>query len=162
MTRPKDTRSSNWTGNWYVGIGAIPEDKWEDRRKYGFITAGGGHKYVNQLAKLADGDYFYAYRPKKGYVGFGKVTSISMRAAEYRPENETGSLAELLGSSRITVAQIPGENEDYAVGVRWICTFPFAEAKWFEGAFSSRLIVCTLTNVKTLEYLDREFTKPRR
>lgn len=44
-----------WNGEFYVSFGANPNRDWEEARKYGFISAGGGSWYTKSLSMLEPG-----------------------------------------------------------------------------------------------------------
>lgn len=45
-----------WNGEYYVSFGPGESRPWEDARKYGFISAGGGSWYTQTLKLLSPGD----------------------------------------------------------------------------------------------------------
>jgi hypothetical protein len=53
-------------------------------------------------------------------------------------------------------ADIP-EMSEWPVGVKWNTTYPRDQAKRFPGAFANQNIVCKLRDVRTLEFVKREF-----
>ena len=65
-----------WNGEYYVSYGPPGRRMWEDARKYGFISAGGGSWYSQTLKLLSPGDRVWVNIPKSGYVGVGKVSCL--------------------------------------------------------------------------------------
>ncbi len=60
----------NWNGrDWYVSLGVGPMRDWEDCRKYGFISAGGGKWYSNTLNLLTNRSKSFCLYPPKGVCG---------------------------------------------------------------------------------------------
>ena len=74
-----------WNGFAYAAYGCGEHSRtWEDARKYGFISAGGGSWYSGTLKRLNVGDKVFAYIPKKGYVGYGLVTDTVTQAKDVK------------------------------------------------------------------------------
>lgn len=68
-------KSAIWNGkDFVVNVdGSNGVYAWEDYRKYGFISASGGNRYVSTLNNLFVGARVFAMIPKKGYLGLGEV-----------------------------------------------------------------------------------------
>ena len=62
----------DWNGEYYVSFGG--DRDWEEARRYGFISAGGGAFYSRTLAMLSRGDRIWVNVPGSGYVGVGEIT----------------------------------------------------------------------------------------
>lgn len=151
-----------WTGTWYVNIGEEHDRSWHDRRKYGFVSAGGGESYSGRLKLLKNGDRLFGFIKKHGYVGYGEVTQERGLAAEFVPEGQNKPLPQLPLQSPVK-ANVPLDGkEEYAVGIRWIEAVPRDDAKWFTGAFANQNVVCKLRDPATLEFLRREFKTSER
>ncbi len=64
-----------WTGLWHVNVGIHDNDSvqrdWDDERHYGFLSAGQGPQWRDEMLKLSAGDTVYAYLNGAGYVGAG-------------------------------------------------------------------------------------------
>ena len=139
-----------WSGIWYVNH--TSDRDWEQRRKYGFITAGGAPKYYEPLRKLQVGDTIVAYQKKAGYLGVGKVLTPSVPADEFKIAD---------GRPLAAVApDVQGKADDHGervVGVEWLNTVPVADAKTFTGAFANQNVVCKLRHGPTLEFLRQQF-----
>jgi hypothetical protein len=69
-----------WSGLWYVHVGEGPHRSWADMQRHGFISAGGGEKYLGSLSHLHPGDRIVAYQNGAGYVGYGVVTAAPVVA----------------------------------------------------------------------------------
>ena len=145
-----------WSGLWYVNVGEGPHRSWDDMKRYGFISAGGGEKYSAPLDRLHPGDRIVAYQKGAGYVGYGIVTAAPVIARDFQTEN--GPLLDQAldqpGMAR------PGEDAtraEHVVGVDWIKSVPVSEAKRFDGMFANQNIVCKLRDPKTIEYLRGQF-----
>ena len=78
-----------WNGvDFYAAIGEGPHRRWEDCRRYGFVSAGQGRWYSASLHQLAPGARVFACFPKRGYVGVGTVTESAVRVRDFRVVND--------------------------------------------------------------------------
>lgn len=57
-----------WNGEYYVSYGYR---SWEDARRYGFVSGGGGPFYSVNLKMLSPGDRIWVNLPGTGYAGVG-------------------------------------------------------------------------------------------
>jgi Endonuclease NucS len=145
-----------WSGFWYVNADDCKARNWEDCRRLGFLGAGGGRIYSDQLQRLDVGDQVFVYQKKAGYVGYGVVTQKVRPAREFvvdgRPLSECVQSSPDLLNHRDDPAA-----EEYVIGVEWRKTFPIAEAKKLPGMFANQNVVCKLSDPGTLEFLKPEF-----
>ena len=146
-----------WTGFYFVNGGDHPDWRsWQDMVDYGFISAGGGTVFSKQLDKLKLEDKIFVYQNKKGYVGYGEVTSTKVPAAKFETEN--GMLFDQpLKALKMKERANDPEHAEYAVGVKWYKTFDRDHAKRFKGIFANQSIVCKLYHEETINYLKHEF-----
>lgn len=79
-----------WNGEFYVSYGDMNHRSWEDARKYGFISGGGGSWYSQTLKLLSPGDRVWVKIPKTGYVGVGKVVDSVVPIREFNVQTPTG------------------------------------------------------------------------
>ncbi len=128
-----------WTGVWYVNIGKQFSRSWEDRRNYGFVSAGGGEPYSRPLTRLKLGDRLFAYATGHGYIGYGEVVQERTLATEFVPQGESKALPALELETKIPTHGGVEGNEEYAVGVKWMDAVPIEEAKRFTGAFANQI-----------------------
>ncbi len=73
-SRPSELTSDAervWTGLWHFNTGAHEGRSWDDERRYGFLSAGGGRKWRDEISRLSVGDKVYAYINGAGYCGGG-------------------------------------------------------------------------------------------
>ena len=68
-----------WTGYFYVNVDEGDWRSWEDFRRYGFVSAGGGPRWSSSLRKLQPGDKIYAYqkgldRLRHRLIGYARVS----------------------------------------------------------------------------------------
>lgn len=74
------------TGYWFVNVGDHFEDagrSWDDCRKYGFLTAGGGPRWIGAIRRLPVGAKVFAYASGSGYVGYGTVTAEAVPQRDF-------------------------------------------------------------------------------
>lgn len=160
-TQPK--ASEPWNGEFYVSFGEGKDRSWEDARKFGFISAGGGKWYSNTLNKLEKNDRVWVNVPKSGYVGVGIVEEPAVKCDEFYVKSNGKS---------IPVLEIPTEKKyhreyiddddkaEYFVRVKWIKDVPVNKAKSEIGFFGNQNTVCQPTTPKwnhTVERLKKLF-----
>ncbi len=112
------------TGYWFMNTGDKPEDQnrsWEDCKRYGFLQAGGGQKYIGHAQTLRKGDKVFAYLSGKGYVGYGEVTEKACPLREFVPVGFTKPLPDLEVSAVYDDQRLHDEDRcDWCVRVNWI------------------------------------------
>ena len=69
VTVSSNKQTGAWNGEFYVSYGVDSSQRWEDARKYGFITASGGPWYTRTLGMLEAGDRVWVSIPGTGYAG---------------------------------------------------------------------------------------------
>lgn len=150
-----------WNGQYYVSYNG----SWEDARKYGFISGGGGQWYSQTLKLLSPGDRVWVNIPGKGYVGVGLVTDKRRRITEFEVDSE-GSRRPVLdvlsdAEEYRPLADDP-EKADYFVPVQWLDTKSESEAVHEVGFFGNQNTVCRPRTPKwghTVERLKAHFPK---
>lgn len=136
-----------WNGEFYVSFGHDHQRHWEDARRFGFISAGGGSWYTNTLNMLAEGDRVWVNIPKTGYVGVGIVTGERQRLEQLRFNGSR--LLEL--DTTIRYSGLATDNDDiaeYGVPVRWLTSVPMNQAFSETGLFGNQNTVCKPTTSK--------------
>lgn len=158
-----------WNGqDFYINFGGVSVDgetvyrSWEDARKYGFVSAGGGKWYSQKMKNLTSGARVFVNIPGHGYAGVGKVTEAAVPVSEFTVE---------LGGKKVPFLQAPlsidaemlkaraadPDKRDLFVRVEWIKAVPKAEAYWEKGMFASQHPACKLRDRFTLERLVEHF-----
>ncbi len=154
-----------WNGEYYVSFGDASSRSWEDARRYGFISAGGGSWYSQTLKLLSPGDRIWVKIPKTGYVGVGRVTETVLPVKEFTiqtPEGERPALDVLKHADKYKLVADDPEKAEYFVRVVWLDTVPEAQAVYEVGLFGNQNSVCqplTPTWRHTVERLKTYFTK---
>jgi hypothetical protein len=154
-------QGETWNGvDYYVAFGHGSSRDWEDARKYGFVSAGGGSWYSRTLSMLQPGARIFACVPGIGYVGVGKVTEPARRVAEFEVE---------VDGQKVPILSLPmrapemgsraddAEKSEYLVRVDWIETLPLSAAIWEKGMFANQNSACKLRNKFTLDVLYDRF-----
>ena len=150
------TRGSRepWNGEFYVSFGDSERRDWEDARRYGFISAGGGTWYSNTLNMLSEGDRVWVNIPRTGYVGVGIVTGERVPLAEFTVDGQP--LTQVQGKvDYATLATQPEESTEYMVPVRWEHTVPASQAFSETGLFGNQNSVCKPTTGKWSHTVER-------
>lgn len=152
-----------WNGEFYVSFGDPNSRNWEEARRYGFISAGGGSWYSQTLKQLHPGDRVWVNIPKNGYVGVGIVQSAVEPASSFTLNTEDG---EKLAMDVLKHGELYRQNADdpdkseYFVPVKWLETRTEQEAVNEVGFFGNQNTVCKPTTPKwrhTVEKLMRHF-----
>jgi hypothetical protein len=160
---PSRGRKEPWSGHdWYVSFGEESGRRsWDDARKYGFVSAGGGIWYSRTLRGLPVDARVFVCIPGSGlgYVGVGTVTGAAMRFDEAvlnvdGVERKMTDLP-LIGSYRHD--NDAEDNDEYIVPVEWVTAVDRSEAVWEKGFFANQNSACKLRNRFTLEGLTRRF-----
>ena len=129
-------------------------------RNHGFIAAGRGRRFSNQLSRLSQGDKIFVYQAGAGYVGYGVVSSTEPVMAKDFIAEDGRSLDDLrldrqLKEPGILEYRDDPELSDYLVSVKWKKTFPKSEPKRLEGGFANRAIVCNCETPERSTFLRR-------
>lgn len=138
----KKREKQPWNGEYYVSFGGGNRD-WEEARKYGFISAGGGSWYSRTLNVLEPGGRIWVNIPGGiGYVGVGEVLSNPIPIDEFMVSDGNGSQVPIISlplniAKSATNSQDP-EKAEYMVGVKWIKTVSIQEALKEKGFFGNQ------------------------
>lgn len=145
-----------WSGLFYVTGGSEEDRPWEELRQNGFFTACGGRVYSNKLDNLEVGAPIFYYQKGTGYLGYGRVTTPKMPAADFVFEDGQ-RLVEKLPATYLTDCADDPDNASYVVGVDWKTTVDRRNAKTFSGIFANQNVVCKIYDQETADFLKREF-----
>lgn len=153
--------SEPWNGrDFYVSLGVDEFRNWDDCRRYGFISGGGGKWYSQTLKLLFPGSRVFVNIPKTGYVGVGKVIEPAVPVKDFKVETPQGVIpildAPLLASKMGVYVDDPDLTE-YLVRVQWIKAVPKTEAYWEKGLFAIQHTACRLTSSFTIARLSKYF-----
>lgn len=122
-----------WNGEYYVSFGGGEARSWDDARKYGFISAGGGAWYTKTLGMLEPNDRIWVNIPGRGYVGVGRVVESVVPAKACLVSD--GSEAR----SPLTDVQTEADySREKVVRVDWVKTVPLGDAIREKGFFGNQ------------------------
>lgn len=150
--------SEPWNGEYYVSFGDGMGRDWEDARKYGFVSGGGGRWYSQTLNLLKEGDRIWVNIPKAGYVGVGIVESPAVKLDEFLVENDKGMVRLLDAPIHANYLKQWVNDEDraeYFVKVKWLHTESRKNAVSELGFFGNQNTVCRPTTPKWTHTVDR-------
>ena len=143
----------DWTGYFYVNVAEGNSRSWEDLRRYGFVSAGGGHKWSSSLRKLQPGDRIYAYQKGAGYVGLGEIVAEAVPVKDFKV-GETGTILDAkLSQPGLKHNCDDPEKCEWLAAVRWIQTVSVSDAYTKPGIFANQNVVCRLRDAATLDFL---------
>lgn len=153
-----DTQSEPWNGEFYCSFGDSTSRSWEEARRYGFISGGGGPWYSRTLRLLSPGDRVWVNIPSVGYVGVGRVIgsvqhAIDFTISEGGVEKPVLSVLEL-GTYHREVVDDP-EKAEYFVRVQWLDAVPAGSAFKEVGLFGNQNTVAKPTTPKWRHTVDR-------
>ena len=132
-----------WTGYFYVNVDEGDWRSWEDFRRYGFVSAGGGPRWSSSLRKLQPGDKIYAYQKGRGYVGLGEVVAEAVPAKDFTVgEPGTPILDEDLSQPGLSRNRDDPETCEWLTAVRWIQTVAVSGAYTMPRIFANQNVVC--------------------
>jgi len=125
-----------WNGEFYVSFGGRLRD-WDEARKYGFISAGGGSWYTKSLTMLTEDARIWVNLPGEGYVGVGRVVEGAVPIDEFKVDDGSGNQVPITSlpakiAQSTTASQAP-EKAEHLVRGEWIKTANRSEAIWEKG-----------------------------
>ncbi|MCG8093085.1 MAG: hypothetical protein JAZ17_05555 [Candidatus Thiodiazotropha endolucinida] len=156
--RSNQSKRAAWTGYYFVntGIDSHNPRKWELNIKYGYISAGGGPRWISAIKKLSPGDKIFAYIKGSGYVGYGVVEDIAVPVTEFTLGDRL-FINELPEGHQWKIEDVSDTAGEWFVRVNWVKTFDSDNAKWLTNGFANQNVVCKLRDSRTFEFLFKEF-----
>lgn len=143
-----------WNGkDWYVSFGEGETRNWEDARRYGFVSAGGGAWYTRTLRILPVDGRVFVNLPGRGYVGVGIITGAPAAARDFKVQIEGQQVpitqVPLKAANLAAAAALEDDETEWFVPVSWIKTIPAQEAIGFKGRYGNQNSATKLTHVLT-------------
>ncbi len=129
-----------WNGEYHVTFGEDDSRRWNDARKYGFVSAGGGETFVGPLRKLQPGDRIWVHVPKNGYAGVGEVLAAAVPPDKFMVECED-ACKPLIECPLEAPNAFDEEQGEHFVAVCWKSAVDKLPGVWERGFYSSMLIV---------------------
>jgi len=153
-----------WNGEYYISFGHdMGGRRWEDAKKYGYVSGGGGTWYSNTLCLLEKGKRVWVNIPGQGYVGVGEVIGPVVKVDEFVIE-ENGIQRKLtpnaLVGPNIFNNKDDEEKSEYLVKVKWNKALDINQAIKEKGFFGNQNTVCKPVTKKwgyTVERLKLRF-----
>ncbi len=152
-----------WNGEFFASFGG--DCTWDEARKFGFISAGGGIWYTQTLKLLKPSDRIWVRIPRVGYVGVGRVieTVQDGEAFTVQQQGTERCILDVLsnGAALRTKSADPDRAERF-VRVEWLDTVPQERAFDEVGMFGNQNTVCKPTAAhwpSTVERLKTVFKK---
>lgn len=130
--KTSDCPNNTWNGEYYVSFGVGDSRCWDEARKFGFISAGGGDWYTNTLSMLEPGNRVWVNIPGTGYVGVGIVKGSAQSPEEFKPEGNKSILYLSKNSNNIK------QHGEIFVPVEWVDTVPIDSAIKEKGFFGNQ------------------------
>lgn len=154
----REREKEPWNGEFYANFGDSDSRDWEEARKFGFISAGGGSWYSTPLKTLKNGDRIWVKAPGFGFVGVGEVLGPREPMTSFVLQTEHGlkPAAEILkgGAYHREFMDDPDKME-YFVPVRWAHDVPLEQAVNAIGMFGNQGTVCRPTTPKWRTTVER-------
>lgn len=130
-------KPGSWNGEYYVSFGG--DRDWEEARKYGFISGGGGRYYSQTLYMLSPGDRVWVNVPATGYVGVGRVEQPVVPIEEFLIDRD-GKKVPITSIQSLRIARAMKSTDDpekaeYMVRIKWDKTVPIQQAAKERGFF---------------------------
>lgn len=147
-------------GIYYFNVNEHNERSWLDCKKYGFLSAGGGKIFGEQIQSFYEGDVVVAYVSGKGYVGVGIITKRAVMAKDFRVNGKKLGELDLVSRHVMERNAADPEKAEYLVKVEWKATCEAHEAKSIKnkGLFAGRMAKVSLQNqVKTINFVSSAF-----
>lgn len=148
-----------WNGEFYVSFGGNETRDWEEARKYGFVSAGGGSWYTKSLSMLVKGARIWVNIPGIGYVGVGQVVDEVVPIDDFTVTDDSGKQVSLVSlpvkAARHTRLAQDAEKAEHVVRVQWIKTVPVSEAVREKGFFGNQNSAAKPRVKKWLHTVDR-------
>lgn len=147
-----------WNGEYYVSFGTGSSRTWEDARKYGYISAGGGSWYTQTLKLLSPGDRVWVKDPGVGYLGVGRVVEPVVSVVDFKvktPSGEKPALDVLSTAAQLRETAGDPEKAEHFVRVEWLATVGEGEAINEVGLFGNQNTVCQPTTPKWRHTIER-------
>lgn len=158
-----DGQKEPWNGEFYVSYGS--NRSWDDARKYGFVSGGGGAWYGRTLDLLRPGDRAWVKIPGTGYVGVCRVLERAVSVSDFRinTDGEAKPALEVLrDADRFRSYGDDPEKSERVVRVEWLDAVDEKNAFDEVGLFGNQNTVCRPETPKwrhTVERLKERFGK---
>jgi hypothetical protein len=152
-------------GEYYVNFGETESRVWEDARKYGFVSAGWGHRFRQAMERLEPKNRIWVNIPGGvGYVGVGIVEDAALPVDKFMVKNEKGESIPILQAplKATDMGHSPADqdNMEWLVRVKWLKTVAMDQAVRERGFFGNQNCVVEPRDKRwpfTIERLKQHF-----
>lgn len=155
----KKSKRAAWNGiDWYVSFGG--NRPWEDARRLGFVSAGGGKFYSQTMRALPEGARIWVNVPGTGYVAVGTTLAAASRFEDAKVMSGTGWAPlsdQQLAGNYSQARDVADDNAEWVVPVEWFASRSESDAYWEKGMFASQHSACKLRQEFTLGRLADHF-----
>lgn len=146
-------------GFYYYNVGEGETRSWSDYKKYGFISAGGGSQWRDQMLSFEQGDVVAAYLKGAGFVGIGRITAAAKPIREIML-NGKAMLSYPLEQPGMATNADDDELSEFVALVDWLVSVDAKDAKWMakSSLYTTPLIKASLNNQPiTISFLEKSF-----
>lgn len=146
-------------GIYYYNIGEGHNRNWDDYRELGFISAGQGVGWRDQMLGFKKGDVVAAYLKRYGFVGIGKIIEPAVMIKDVEI-NGKRLLDYNLHCKNMGDNSGSKEESEYVCLVEWIKEVSREDAKWEAncGIYTTTHIKASLERQpKTIDFLNKKF-----
>ncbi len=131
-----------WNGEYYASFGVDDHRDWEEARKYGFISAGGGPWYTRTLSTLEPEGRVWVNIPGVGYVGVGEIVESVVPIDDFMVDDGAGGRVPItslpLKAAKHPTAAANPDKAEHFVRVKWLKTVPVEQAIREKGFFGNQ------------------------
>jgi hypothetical protein len=154
-----------WNGEYYVNFGEGDHRLWDDARKFGFVSAGGGLRFRQAMERLEPGNRIWVNVPGGvGYVGVGIVENAAVPVDQFMVKNANGDSVSILQAQPMCkdMGHSLGDqdNMEWLVRVKWCKEVPLNKAVRERGLFGNQNCVVEPRDKRwpfTIERLKQSF-----
>lgn len=148
-----------WNGEYYVSFGHGESRSWDEARRYGFVSAGGGAWYSGTLRLLEPGDRVWVKAPGYGFVGVGIVRGEPVSLGEFKVSDDGWEMVPAVtllteGTYHRELVDDPDRCE-WFVEVEWAETVGLDAAVQEVGMFGNQNTVCAPKTPKWRHTVER-------
>jgi hypothetical protein len=122
--------------DWYLLFGHPERRRWEDARRYGFVSGGGGRRWSVRLHDLEVGDRVFVHVPRRGYVGIGVVAGAAVPVTDFVVGGRPLLACDLVSPGLDRGGDDP-DTIEWLVPVRWSVAVD-GDGYWRRGLFYRR------------------------
>jgi hypothetical protein len=153
-----------WNGrDFYISFGINENDErnWDDARRIGFVSAGGGAWYSRTLNALKPGHRVFVHIPGEGFVGVGEVIESAQSVATFTT-TVSGKQIPILEDPELKATKMDhdvgsADKDEYLVRIKWIKTHDRGKAFWEQGLFANQNSAVRLRDTHTIKRLEDHF-----